>query len=422
MVLYELLYIFPGTSGFSYNNSVEFKYAGFEWVPTLSIPELNLLCAVLAISAFMLAIGLFYRVSTLILFFSWNWYFLMDMVRYNNHWYLMSLIIGVLIFIPTNSRFSIDSLLRPAIRTDFARRWQLLLIQFHLGIAYFYGGIAKLNHDWLHGQPMTTWLRDESREFLQLGGLIDPYTLGYVYSYGGLLFDLLIVPLLLYRKTRTMAFIVALLFHVNNIFMFSIGAFPYMMILATTMFFDPNWPKQVFSKLIRSSKKDSVELVNVASKGKKGFVTSVLCFYVIFQLVFPLRHFLFEGSPSWTNEGQRFAWRMMLRAKDTFGMFVVKDPQTGKEYLDDATGYFGSFESHRSAYYSPEMILLLAHHIRDVYRKKGIENVEVYAKLKCSLNFRKHQHIVDPDVNLAQEKRQPFKHYSWIVPLTEELP
>ena len=61
------------------------------------------------------------------------------------------------------------------------------------------------------------------------------------YSYGGLLFDLAVVPLLLWQRTRLATFVVAVIFHLCNalLFQFSIGIFPWVMIAATLMFFDP---------------------------------------------------------------------------------------------------------------------------------------------------------------------------------------
>ena len=76
----------------------------------------------------------------------------------------------------------------------------------------------------------------------------------YFYSYGGLLLDLLAVPLLLWRRTRLLTFVALILFHINNAYMFSIGIFPWLMIAATTIYFDPAWPKLVWSNMKNAAK------------------------------------------------------------------------------------------------------------------------------------------------------------------------
>ena len=44
-------------------------------------------------------------------------------------------------------------------------------------------------------------------------------------------------------------------------------------------------------------------------------MTLFTCFFLL-QLSVPFRHLLIEGDANWTEEGQDFSWRMMLRAKD----------------------------------------------------------------------------------------------------------
>lgn len=48
----------------------------------------------------------------------------------------------------------------------------------------------------------------------------------WLFTYGGLLLDLLVVPLLLWRRTRTAAFALAVVFHLLNAALFRMGSFP----------------------------------------------------------------------------------------------------------------------------------------------------------------------------------------------------
>src|SRR5918997_832685 len=112
-----------------------------------------------------------------------------------------------------------------------------------MGIVYFYGGLAKLNGDWLAGEPMRTFLRSNT-DFPVIGSLFTDERMVYLFSYGGLLLDLLVVPFLLWRRTRLVAFAFAVAFHFTNSHLFNIGIFPWLAIAATTLFFSPSWPRR----------------------------------------------------------------------------------------------------------------------------------------------------------------------------------
>ena len=135
----------------------------------------------------------------------------------------------------------------------------------------------------------------------------------YSLSYLGLFFDLLIVPLLLYRRTRIFAFIVAIIFHATNKLLFDIGIFPYVSLLLTTLYFSPGWPR----KLLGLNTPAEIDQDSTGFQpGKHQHLTVlILFFYIFIQFLFPLRHFLYPGNVSWTEEGHKFAWQMKLRDK-----------------------------------------------------------------------------------------------------------
>ena len=106
-----------------------------------------------------------------------------------------------------------------------------------MGVVYFFGGIAKLNADWLQGQPMRLWLPGSIR-LPGLEPLLAHPASALLISWGGLLLDLLVVPALLWRRTRPYAFAAAIVFHLINSEMFDIGVFPWLAIWCTALFFD----------------------------------------------------------------------------------------------------------------------------------------------------------------------------------------
>ena len=142
-------------------------------------------------------------------------------------------------FLPAERAFSVDALLRRKIRSDVVPAWTLWLLRAQVGIPYFYGGIAKLNSDWIHGgEPMRTWLRPLAK--CQVGPIFTADWVVYGFVIGGLLLDLLVVPLLLWRRTRLFAFAAAVVFNLINAVIFDIGIFPWLMLGALLIFFPPD--------------------------------------------------------------------------------------------------------------------------------------------------------------------------------------
>jgi vitamin K-dependent gamma-carboxylase len=78
--------------------------------------------------------------------------------------YLVCLISFLMCFFRLNGAFQFDALLRPKIRSDVVPAWTWWLLRAQIGIPYLYGGIAKLNSDWIRGgEPMRIWLRPLTR-------------------------------------------------------------------------------------------------------------------------------------------------------------------------------------------------------------------------------------------------------------------
>lgn len=397
-----------------------FKYYGFGWVSALPAWATYIWIALISISALFISLGFLYRFSTITFFCTFTYFILIEQAKYNNHWYLTSLIGLALIFIPAHRYFSLDVKRDPSIRSYWIYNWQLWLIIFLVGIPYFYGGLAKLNVDWLQGQPMHIWLQNQ-RKWPFIGEWMTTQAAAYVYSYGGILFDTFIVFFLLWKRTRLAAYIVVCTFHINNMFMFGIGNFPYFMIAATLIFFDADWPLQFasrFNKLrkyvpVLSPTNDDVPKLITS---KKGLTLIMVGGFVLLQLLIPLRHWAYPGVTSWTEEGHRFAWRMMLRNKSCTGSVKVID-STGvniqrirkQDYLTDHQG--------RKMMYNGDMIIQFAHFIGKEYERNGWQNFTVHAEIACSLNGRPYQYMIDPALNLLEKERALLDHYDWIMPL-----
>ncbi|MDJ0704941.1 MAG: HTTM domain-containing protein [Leptolyngbyaceae cyanobacterium MO_188.B28] len=310
-----------------------FTYYGFGWVRPWPAVGMYLHFCGLTILAICILLGLWYRLSMALFCGGFTYIFLLDQTRYLNHFYLISLISLLMIFAPAHRALSIDVLRQPKLRADTASTWTLWSLRTQIGMVYFYAGVAKFNSDWLQGEPMRMWLAE--RTDLPLMGLLSTETwMGCLLSYGGLLFDLLVIPCLLCRRTRLFAFAIAVGFHWMNSSLFSIGVFPWFMIAATTLFFQPNWP---LPRALQgwTTNRAPPKVFRTPLHFRHWIVIALLSAYLVLQLLIPLRHFLYPGSVSWTEEGHRFAWRMKLRDKEADAKFIAIDPLTQATQIID---------------------------------------------------------------------------------------
>ncbi len=405
--------------------AVTFSYYGFSWVKPWPGRGMYIHFFVLGLAAACVMIGFLYRIATPVLFLTFTYSFLLDHTRYLNHFYLVCLIGFLMCFLPAERAFSVDVLLRRKIRSDVVPAWTLWLLRAQVGIPYFYGGIAKLNSDWIHGgEPMRSWLRPFTR-IPPLGHVFAADWVVYSFVIGGLLLDLLVVPLLLWRRTRLFAFVAAVLFNLTNAVIFDIGIFPWMMLGSLMLFFSPDLPRRIArSFLDPESSQATVPSTTLAQTcpsltGSQKIVAALLAAYLAFQFIFPLRHYLYPGDVSWTEEGHNFSWHMKLRTKGGEAVFTVTHPPSGKIWTIKPQDYLKSHQVTKMST-KPELILQFGHYLADEKRREGYDNVEVRAHVMVSLNGRQPQLLIDPNVDLAKEQVSLLPA-RWIVPLTTPL-
>jgi len=232
------------------------------------------------------------------------------------------------------------------------------------------------------------------------------------------LIDLLVVPFLLWKRTRLIAFGIVTSFHVLNDQLFHIGIFPWFMIFATLIFFDPSWPRfKIWKRSKEPSPKYHSNITNL-TKNQKVVLALVLIFVVV-QLGVPLRHFAYPGNESWTDEGHIFSWHMKLHSKTSVEILIlVTNPATDKTWSVDPLDLLSKHQL-RAIAGRPNMILQFSHYVaEEIIKQEGFEDVEVRVKITASLNYREPQLLIDPTVNLAAEPQTLLPKY-WIMPLGE---
>lgn len=381
-----------------------FKYWGFEWVTVPSPAGVYALFTVGIIAALAVLFGAFYRLSSLVVFLVFTYIELMDQANYLNHYYLLSLLSLLNLFLPLNRKWSVDVWLGRAEETDFVPAWCLNLVRFQIACVYFYAGMAKIGGDWLlHAQPINLWMMSKV-DLPVIGPLLGKVWVHYLMAWSGFFFDTFIWLFLLFPPTRIFAYPVLLGFHFLTGVFFPIGLFPFIMSACATIFFSPSWPRKFLSKrgLLPAR-------VKVPSRAWLGVVAA----YMVLQALFPLRHFLYSSDLLWSEEGMRFSWRVMVREKTGNVSYFVTDKESGKRWEISPTLYL---QRHQISEMSnqPDMILQLAHHIRDEFAARG-KKVSVTAEAWVSLNGRPVQLLLDPTVDLTREY-DSLRQKRWILP------
>ena len=405
--------------------ALTFTYYGFDWVKPWRGNGMYIHFFVLGLAAACVIVGFLYRFAMPIFFLAFTYAFLLEQTRYLNHLYLVCLISFLMCFLPAERAFSVDALLRRKIRSDVVPAWTLWLLRLQVGIPYFYGGLAKLNSDWIHGgEPMRTWLQP----LTAVGHMFASDWLVYGFVIGGLLLDLFVVPLLLWRRTRIFALVAAVMFNLINALIFDIGIFPWLMLGALLIFFPPDLLRR-FARAFMSPGEPSLDTKLPATidqrrscpslSAKQKLVAGLLAAYLAVQLLLPLRHYLYPGNVSWTEEGHNFSWHMKLRTKVGEAVFTITHPGSGQTWTIKPEDYLKSHQLMKTIT-KPDLIVQFSHYLAEQKKREGYDNVEVRTQVMVSLNGREPQLLIDPNVDLAKEE-VGLLPARWIVPLRTPL-
>ena len=405
-----------------------FKYYGFSWVTDFG-NYTYLLYVICIISSIGIILGYRYRLSIFLFFLLFTYTELIDKTTYLNHYYFTSCIAFLLCFLPAAHYFSLDALKKKK-TIEAIPSWMVDGIKLFLCIVYFYAGIAKINSDWLiEAQPLSIWLTSKY-DIPLIGELLKYKWIHYTASWSGMLYDVFIPFFLLYPKTRKIAFLFVLLFHImTKVFFPSIGMFPFIMIFGATIFFDVKWHENILRHLhdlgvkltqkfyFLKSKLTSKKTI-VLFEPKKHVLPIFLTFFFI-QLLFPFRYFAYPGELFWNEQGYRFSWRVMLMEKKGYTTFKIKDSVSQRTFYVDNTDFLTPFQE-RQMSFQPDFILEYAHYLADHFENQGHQNIQVFTDSFVALNGRPSQRFIDPNTDLSKEI-ESFKHKKWVLPLEDEI-
>ncbi|MDO7138726.1 HTTM domain-containing protein [Algibacter lectus] len=415
----DLLYIQP---------KFHFTYFGFEFIKPLGVYT-YVLFAICGIAALFVALGFKYRIAIITFFLSFTYIELMDKTTYLNHYYFITLLSFIMIFLPANAHFSVDNIFRRKTYQSIPN-WTIDSIKLLLGIVYFYAGLAKLNSDWLFkAMPLKIWL--PSKYDLPFIGenLMQQNWFHFAMSWSGMLYDLCIPFLLLYKKTRWFAFILVVVFHVFTRVLFPIGMFPFIMIVSTLIFFDASFHQNIIRILKRLLnalflRKPSLQgsKLNVYSQfqlKRKSLIIPLFVLFFSIQLVFPFRYLVYPNELFWTEEGYRFSWRVMLMEKMGIATFKIVDADTGRFFYVNNKDFLTPFQEKQMSF-QPDFILEYAHYLGDHFTEQGHKNVQVFVESYVALNGRLSAPYINKTVDLYAEK-ESFKPKHWILPFKDDI-
>lgn len=385
-----------------------FNFIGFEFLQPLPGQWMYLYYAIMGGFGLLIMLGYKYRFSMIVFTLLWTATYLMQKASYNNHYYLLCLLSGIMIFLPANKYASLDAKLNPSIKQISMPNWCKWIFVIQLFILYTYASIAKLYPDWLD-LTVPTQLMQSKINYPIIGDALQHSFFPYLVGYGGVLYDGLIIPLLLYKPTRKLAFFGSIFFHLFNSIVFGVGIFPYLALAFSLFFFTPKTVRDIFLK-----KKPFYEDNKIIIPKCKPLLLGLASLYFMIQLILPIRHYFIKDNVLWTEEGHRLSWRMMLRSKSGYATYKVVNKKTGDKTTINLDHYL-SKKQKRLVTTKPDVIWQFAQRLKQDFLSKGQE-VSVFVDCKVSVNGRPYTTLINPKTDLAAVKWNTFKHSDWLLP------
>lgn len=389
-----------------------FSFIDFYWLQPLPGYWMYVYFALMGIFGACVMIGYKYRFSIIAFTVLWIGVYLMQKASYNNHYYLLVLLCLMMSILPANRYFSLDAKKDSSLLKQSMPQWCGFVLIFQMAIVYTYASIAKIYPDWLDATVLEILMKSK-KEYYVVGELLQQKWLHYLLAYGGVLFDLLIIPALLWKPTRKGAFIIAVCFHLFNSFVFQIGIFPYMSLALCVFFFDPKVIKNIVFKNKPFYNQDEIIIPSY-----KPVLLAICSVYFLIQIGLPLRHWFIKDDVLWTEEAHRLSWRMMLRSKYGIAHYTVVDKATQKKTIIKLDDYLTKKQKNLASS-RPDVIWQFAQRLKQKFKAEG-KDVSVFVDCRISVNRKPLKLLIDPKEDLSLVKWDAFKHNDWILPSNQD--
>lgn len=378
-----------------------FNFIGFDFLQVLHGEKMYLYFSIMGFLGILIILGLFYRFAIIMFTILWTSVYLAQKEYYNNHYYFLVLVGLIMCFLPANAKVSLDSKIAPHIKAYTVPRWMPFLLILQMAILYFYATIAKLYPDWLDGTFAKILLNGITQRD-ELLHLFNQQWFYLFYAYAGILYDLLIVPFLFWKRTRIFGIIASFAFHLSNAFALKIGIFPFLALSFIVLFIDPEKINKLLFKSNLSSSLSQNPRVNLY---KWFFIP-----FFIIQIILPIRHYFIKGDVLFTEEGHRLAWRMMLRERVGALKIKIVNKNTGNTFYHNMLKDLNAKQL-KVVSYSPDLIWQYCQKLKQEYPFP----IEIYVESFVSVNRRPFNRMINEKVNMAVAKFDYFFHNDWIL-------
>lgn len=385
-----------------------FNFIGLDFLQPLPGNLMYAYYVIMGIFGLGIMLGYKYRLSIISFTIMWCGVYFMQKSSYNNHYYLLILLSGIMAILPAHKFASIDAKLNPNLKSISMPAWCKWIFVLQLLIVYTYASVAKIYPDWL----------DLSTPKLLLAGKINYPVIGeflqkdfmpYIVAYGGILYDGLIIPLLLWKRTRKIAFFASIFFHLFNSIVFQVGIFPYLALAFSLFFFEAEKINRWFLK-----RKPLYTKHEIIIPSYKPILLGLGTVYFIIQVLLPVRQHFIQDNVLWTEEGHRLSWRMMLRSKSGSTSYKIVNHTTNETFTVNLDDYLTK-KQQRLASTKPDVIWQFSKRLKKIYKEKD-EDISVYVNCFVSVNGKAYKQLINPGVDLAAEDWSYFSHSRWLLP------
>jgi hypothetical protein len=236
----------------------------WQFIPSLSLPGVRILCALLLVSSALLIVGAFSRAS------AWSVFFLtLALQRYNpsafngGDFILRGVLQMGVALGPSGDYLSVDAARRRRgdVTPQSIEAWPLRFIQLHISVGYLLTFYLKTRgHSWLDGTALWYALNLSDLARFHLPTVITAPPSGAVLTWLALASEAFVGIGVWWRRTRPAALVVGVGLHLAIMLTMEIGFFSIVMIASYLAFMPDHWSKR-FLERWRSQKDHELDSV-----------------------------------------------------------------------------------------------------------------------------------------------------------------
>ena len=396
--------LLAGYDAYLYSSKLHLPYYGFEWIPVSPALVQFSLFATLATSALLL-LGRAPRLMAALSLLFFGYFFIVDRTNFSNLNYATLWLVFWACFMPLGERASLDQRRRhdldaSRLSSPTMPRWHLWTARAQLGVMYFFAGVVKVSEEWLSGDVFLVNIEEASNFDALIPFASSPPFLMFS-AIGGMLFDLLIAPLLWWRRTRLLGVVALIAFHGINTLTLDLGLLP-LILLAITLatFTSPERAASILEKHEPAPPADAAP----STPRHPNLTLALLSLGLTFHLVFPMRYLAYPGDPHWHGHGRDGAWWLRsFSLKSSAKFYASGVGPDGAPITRQKIDVLSYIHSHQSFFvHHPYTLVAFTHVVADDLRDQGWSEVSIHADITTRLNLRETTRFVPGDVDLSR--------------------